>query len=62
VKFVPHNTPAFPPTQNYNPISPRPAKLPTGGRNVKAIQAKHFNLFFSGASALTFHPPYAFGA
>jgi len=31
VKFVPHNTPAFPLTQNYNPISPRSAKLPTGG-------------------------------
>jgi hypothetical protein len=29
VKFVPHNTPAT--SKYYNPISPHPAKLPTGG-------------------------------
>jgi len=37
VKFVPHNTPAFPCPEKCTPISPHPANLPTGGRKVKAI-------------------------
>jgi len=47
---------------SFKPISPHPANLATGEGNVKATQAKHLFLFFSGASALTFPSPFASGA